>query len=79
MALRQAKKMALIVAAKFEILTATDALFRTLSYEVFNQHGAKERDNNEWSYEGINAANGADEKTDTLANKCNKRSPKQKN
>ena len=42
------------------------------------KNGSKGESNNERNYEGINAANGADEETDARANKRNKGGSKQK-
>ena len=42
------------------------------------KNGPKGESNNERNYEGINAANGADEKTNAISNKRNEWNSKQK-
>lgn len=42
------------------------------------KNGSKGESNNERNYEGINAANGADEKTNAISNKRNEWNSKQK-
>ena len=51
---------------------------KELAEKNVGKNGAKGESDNERGHEGINAANGADEKTDTRANKRNKRGSKEK-